>query len=358
MSTALRFSVPAASLATEPPEARGVPRDGVRMMVAYRHGQRLAHTRFHDLAEILSEDDLLVVNTSATLPACVDGTGAGSGEPVVLHLSTYLSGGPGAERWVVEPRRPAPPGTSERWAKSATGHNPPRLVDLAGGARAELLERYGPGNRLWVATITVPERGCLRQWLSAHGRPVRYSYVPRAWPLPYYQTVFADQPGSAEMPSAGRPFTAATVVRLVARGVGIAPVVLHTGVSSLEAGELPYPERARVPAATARRVNETRSNGGRVVAVGTTVVRALESAYDEALGQVAPFEGWAEVVVTPDKGVRAVDGLLTGWHEPEASHLLMLEAVAGPDLLNKAYSASLAQGYLWHEFGDVALFVP
>jgi S-adenosylmethionine:tRNA ribosyltransferase-isomerase len=358
VKTALSFKVPRPLLATEPPEARGVARDGVRMLVAQRHDALLRHARFHDLPDVLGEDDLLVVNTSATMPACVDGTGVGTGELVVLHLSTYLSTGPEAERWVVEPRRPAPPGTSKRWAHSATGDSPPRLVDLPGGAQAQLLERYGPGDRLWVAGIRVPAGACVRDWLSAHGRPVRYDYVAQAWPLAYYQTVFAHEPGSAEMPSAGRPFTAATVLALLARGVGIAPIVLHTGVSSLEAGELPYPERARVPAATARRVNDTRDHGGRVVAVGTTVVRALESAYDEALGRVAGFEGWADLVVTPESGVRAVDALLTGWHEPEASHLLMLEAVAGPALLEKAYRASLAEGYLWHEFGDVALFLP
>ena len=188
-----------------------------------------------------------------------------------------------------------------------------------------------------------------------HGRPIRYGYVGRPWPLSTYQNVYAAEPGSAEMPSAGRPFTAEVITRLVAKGVGVTPLVLHTGVASLEADELPYPERVKVPAATARRVNATRAAGGRVIAVGTTAVRALESAYDAATGEARSADGWTDLVVSPERGVRLVDGMLTGWHEPEASHLLMLEAVAGRPLLEASYAASLSEGYLWHEFGDVHL---
>jgi S-adenosylmethionine:tRNA ribosyltransferase-isomerase len=158
------------------------------------------------------------------------------------------------------------------------------------------------------------------------------------------------------MPSAGRPFTPELITRLVAKGIGVTPLVLHTGVASLESDELPYPERTRVPASTAARVNATHAAGGRVVAVGTTVVRALESAV-AADGQVAPFDGWTDLVITPERGVHAVDGLITGWHEPEASHLLMLEAVGGRELLERSYAASLAEGYLWHEFGDTHLIL-
>jgi S-adenosylmethionine:tRNA ribosyltransferase-isomerase len=159
------------------------------------------------------------------------------------------------------------------------------------------------------------------------------------------------------MPSAGRPFTTELITRLVAKGVGTAPIVLHTGVASLEAGERPYPEPVTVPPTTARRVNATKEAGGRVVAVGTTVVRALESAFDPQVGELRSLEGWTELMITPDRGVRVVDGLLTGWHEPEASHLSMLEAIAGPELLESCYATALEQGYLWHEFGDVALFL-
>jgi S-adenosylmethionine:tRNA ribosyltransferase-isomerase len=208
---------------------------------------------------------------------------------------------------------------------------------------------------LWVGRLELPLP--VLTWLAAHGRPIRYGHVDRRWPIAAYQNVYAIEPGSAEMPSAGRPFTAEVLMRLVAKGVGVTPVVLHTGVASLEADELPYPERAIVPAVTAARVNAARAEGRRVIAVGTTVVRALETAAD-GCGVVTLFDGWTDLVITPERGVRVVDGLLTGWHEPEASHLLMLEAVGGRDLLVRSYAASLEHGYLWHEFGDVHLILP
>ena len=190
-----------------------------------------------------------------------------------------------------------------------------------------------------------------------HGRPISYGYLEKRWPISYYQNVYANEPGSVEMPSAGRPFTADIVTRLVATGIGVTPIVLHTGVASLESDELPYAERVKVPGWTADRINGTRRRGGRVIAVGTTVVRALESGADEA-GRVHPVDGWTDLVITPDRGVWAIDGLLTGWHEPGASHLLMLEAVAGRDLLETSYQASLDAEYLWHEFGDTHLILP
>jgi S-adenosylmethionine:tRNA ribosyltransferase-isomerase len=193
--------------------------------------------------------------------------------------------------------------------------------------------------------------------LARHGHPIRYGYLPAEWPLEAYQTVYAADPGSAEMPSAGRPFTPALITRLVAGGVLLAPLTLHTGVSSPERHEAPYPEAFAVPATTARLVNAVRGWGGRVVAVGTTVVRALETAA-AGDGTVDPCAGWTSLVVGADRGLRVVDGLLTGWHEPEASHLDMLEAAAGTALLERCYRAALERRYRWHEFGDSHLILP
>lgn len=251
-----------------------------------------------------------------------------------LHHQALAGPGPGPGR-----RRAAPVGAPRR-----------------GRARLELLAPYRGSHRLWTARLSVA--GPVLNWLAEHGRPVRYEYVQGAWPLSAYQNVYATEPGSAEMPSAGRPFTTEMITRLVAAGVGVAPVLLHTGVASLEADELPYPERVRVTSATARRVMAVKAAGGRVLAVGTTVVRALESAFDVGTGRVEAIDGWTELVITPERGVHVVDGLLTGWHEPEASHLLMLEALTGRALLEPIYTASLQMGYLWHEFGDVALVLP
>jgi S-adenosylmethionine:tRNA ribosyltransferase-isomerase len=216
-------------------------------------------------------------------------------------------------------------------------------------------EPYGDAGRLWVATLDLGGRTL--SWLAVHGRPIRYGYVDRPWPIEMYQNVYATEPGSAEMPSAGRPFTPEVVTRLVAKGVGVTPLVLHTGVASLEADELPYPERVRVPEPTAERVNAAHRSGHRVIAVGTTVVRALESAGGPD-GLAHAYDGWTDLVVSPERGVAIADGLLTGWHEPASSHLLMLEAFTGRDLLRESYRVGLAEGYRWHEFGDVHLILP
>jgi S-adenosylmethionine:tRNA ribosyltransferase-isomerase len=327
--------------AHEPPEARGLRRDEVRMLVATRAG--LAHAQARDLPAHLRAGDVLVVNTSATLPAALPARRA-DGTALALHLST--PDGP-QRRWVVELRR-----DGERFGGGRAGET----LALPGGATATLLAPHLAGARLWLARLDTGAAPLLEH-LARHGAPIRYRYVPRAWPLADYQTVFALHPGSAEMPSAGRPFTPELVTALVARGIAVAPLILHTGVSSLEDGEAPYPERYAVPAATARAVNAARAAGGRVVAVGTTVVRALETVAQDD-GSVAPGGGWTHRVVTPEQGVRAVDGLLTGWHEPAASHLLMLEAVGGRALVAASYAAALRCGYRWHEFGDVHLVLP
>jgi len=340
----LTFDLPPELEASEPPEARGITRDAVRLLIAEHTG--LSHTTFGELPRFLRSGDLVVVNTSGTIPAAIDAT-TDDGDALVLHLSNDLGSG----QWVVELRRRSADGTTERW----TGPTPSGPLRLADGATATLLSGYRGSPRLWKAQLSVGAP--VLQWLAAHGRPIRYGYVSKPWPLSMYQNVYATEPGSAEMPSAGRPFTPEVMMRLVAKGVAVTPLVLHTGVASLEADELPYPEPYRVPAATAARVNATRREGGRVIAIGTTVVRALESAVgDDGLAHEA--DGWTDLVITPERGVAVVDGLLTGWHEPEASHLLMLEAVAGHDLVARSYEAGLAEGYRWHEFGDTHLLLP
>jgi S-adenosylmethionine:tRNA ribosyltransferase-isomerase len=338
------FELPARLEAHEPPEERGLRRDGVRLMVATRHDGRIVHARFADLASFLAPGDLVVVNVSATLPAALPAVQE-DGTPLELHLSTPAPRLAGSH-WLVELRRDGLPfggvGSQER-------------LTLPAGGSVTILAPYAGGTRLWLARLDVP--GTVESYLGRHGRPIRYGYVPEAWPLSVYQNVYAVEPGSAEMASAGRPFTAELITRLVARGILVAPVTLHAGVSSPERHEPPYAERYRVPVETARLVNAVHGWGGRVVAVGTTVVRALETTA-EPDGTVAAGEGWTSLVVTPERGLLAVDGLITGWHEPAASHLEMLRAAAGDELLERCYGEALAHGYLWHEFGDSHLIVP
>ncbi len=338
---ALDFTLPPEREAHEPPEARGVPRDGVAMLVSRGGPGEIGHHAFTDLPGLLLPGDLLVVNTSATIPAAVAAAGG-----LAVHFSTPLPDGD----WLVELRAAEGPATVPYPGGSAG-----QRLELPGGAVLTLGGRFTA--RLWRARLST----AVLPYLLRRGEPIRYSYVRRPWPLEAYQTVFGTRPGSAEMPSASRPFTPAVVCALVARGITFAPVTLHTGVSSLEGDEDPYPEPYDVPPATARLVNLTRRHGGRVIAVGTTVVRALETAARlPGPRQVRPSAGWTEHIVTPDPGNRllAVDGLITGLHEPRSSHLRMLAAFAGLDLLGRCYAAAIDRGYLWHEFGDLHLVLP
>jgi S-adenosylmethionine:tRNA ribosyltransferase-isomerase len=339
------FELPESLSAVEPPEARGIRRDQVRLLVA--DGRSMWHRRFADLPDHLAAGDLVVVNTSATLPAALDGA-LPDGRRVVVHFATALDDG----TWVVEVR------------PAVDAHGPVTnlvrgdQVWLTGDASATLVTAYpdagAPATRLWRAAISVPD---VLRLLYRHGRAITYAYMPGRWPLESYQTIFATHPGSAEMPSAGRPFSPELVTSLITRGVLVAPLTLHAGVSSPEAGEAPAPERYQVPEGTAELVNLTHRAGRRVIATGTTVTRALETVAD-ANGSVTSGGGWTHLVLGPDHPARVVDGLITGWHAPGSSHMLLLEAVAGAQLVSAAYEEAVLHGYLWHEFGDSSLLLP
>lgn len=350
----LDFEVPPELEAHEPPEVRGVSRDGVRLMVSYTSGDQVNHSPFSGLGDFLEAGDVLAINTSSTMNAALEARRE-SGERLALHLSTHLPG----DAWVVEARTPHPapepfygvePGETLRLPKDAT------VTLHAPYSRDRRLPPPNGRNRLWLATLAdlpLP----VEEYLERYGSPIRYGYVREEWPIGYYRTVYATEPGSAEMPSAGRAFTPDLITRLVARGVQVAPLVLHTGVSSPESDEPPYEEYYRVPPETARLVNAARESGKRVVAVGTTAVRALETAANGE-GVVHPAEGWTDLIVTPRRGLRVVDAMLTGLHEPRSSHLAMLEALAGRRHLRITYAEALRKGYLWHEFGDLHLILP
>jgi S-adenosylmethionine:tRNA ribosyltransferase-isomerase len=340
--SAYEFDLPDELIPVDPPEERGAARDDVRLMVADRSSAPIFHRRFTDLPDLLEPGDLLVVNTSGTLPAALDGV-AEDGTALQLHLSTHLPG----DLWTVELRRDGGP----------YGQSPGRFA-LPGAAHVHIHAPYVRGRhraRLWLASLHLdlpPE-----EYLFEYGRPISYGSVGARWGIERYQTIFAAEFGSAEMPSAGRAFSHELVTRLGTRGVGVVPIMLHAGVSSPEFDEPPYEEQYAVPEPTATAINSARAAGGRVVAVGTTVVRALQTVTD-ASGIVHPASGWTDVVVGSDDSVRAIDGLLTGWHEPRASHLMIVEAIGGRTLLERSYSEALEHRYLWHEFGDLHLILP
>jgi S-adenosylmethionine:tRNA ribosyltransferase-isomerase len=340
----LLFDRPPDLVATHPAEADGRPRDAGRLLVSRPDGH--THACFHDLDAFLEPGDLLVVNRSATLPASLPAERE-DGEPFILNLSTYYGG----DLWLAEPRfSPARPGPLPGLA--------PGLVIRVAGEDARLVAPYPGLPRLWFVQFG----GDVAPLMARAGRPIRYGYVDAAYDLSAYQTLFAAYPGSAEMPSAAYPFTRRVVDDLVRRGVGIASIVLHTGVSSLEVetDEVErhplYPEPYSVPGATAAAVNAARRAGRRVIALGTTVVRALESAWDGR--EVRPSSGFSRLYIHPGRPPRVVNGLLTGLHDPSTSHLAMLYALAGPELIRAAYVEAVRERYRWHEFGDSHLILP
>ncbi|GCE27702.1 queuosine biosynthesis protein [Dictyobacter alpinus] len=357
LTSLLDFTLPAELEASMPPEARGLTRDQVRLLVSYRSNNHIIHTQFQHIEEVLQAGDVLVINTSATMKASLPVTNS-QGTQLELHLSTHLP----ADLWIVEIRQHHHKTTLPFFAIQ-----PGEVFQLPEGGSVTLhtphhagyreLDRAALHPRLWIATLNLPAVTTRDEFLTKHGQPIRYSYVKDAWPIEYYQTAYANEIGSAEMPSAGRAFTPTLLTRLIARGVQIVPLLLHTGVASLESHEPPYEEFYRVPATTASLVTTARQEGRRVIAVGTTVVRALETVTTPN-GITHPGEGWTRTIVTPERGIHSVNALLTGFHEPQATHLAMLEALATRSHLQLTYQEALQQRYLWHEFGDLHLLLP
>ncbi len=340
--TDLIFERPSHLQAAQPPEQRGIERDEVRLLVSTRSGH--THAKFHQLATFLAPGDLLVVNQSATLSASLPAKGALG--KFILNLSTHFGNG----TWLAEPR----------WSSERPGPLPLQAGDeiQVVGEVGRLVAPFPGLPRLWFVKF---ERD-LRHAMDQFGGPIRYGYVEESHPLQSYQTLFANTPGSAEMPSAARPFTPRVIESLNQHNIRWAGLVLHTGVSSLEVeteqveAQPMYPEPFEVPLATACAVNAARERGNRVIAVGTTVVRALESAWDGE--EVRPRQGYTRLFVHPDRGVHTVNGLLTGLHDPVTSHLAMLFSIGGQDLVQSAYREAIDEGYLWHEFGDSHLILP
>jgi S-adenosylmethionine:tRNA ribosyltransferase-isomerase len=350
----IQFSLPPEFEASAPPEARGLRRDQVRLMVSNYSTDQVRHNRFYHLDKYLDEGDVIVLNTSRTRNSALLAFRE-EDTAVELHLSTHFDD----DLWTVEVRAMDELGKTKHLEDARKGE----ILGLPDAASAILQGPYisdcvdhsKPSETLWLAELHFPYP--VDDYLERHGFPIRYNYVKDKWPLDYYQTVYATEPGSAEMPSAGRPFTSKLLKRLQAKGIQIAPLILHTGVSNIDTHEPPYKEFYRVTPETAEKVNEARASGHRIVAVGTTAIRALETVTN-GVGETHAGEGWTCLVITPQRGLRAVNSLITGMHEPDASHLAVLEALAGQSHIKLAYEEALSKGYLWHEFGDLHLIVP
>jgi S-adenosylmethionine:tRNA ribosyltransferase-isomerase len=349
MSAPFSFVLPQELSAKEPPERRGVARDRVRLLVIDRHDQRVEHSRFDRLGDYLRAGDLLVFNSSRTLPAVLDGCDSAGGPCIEMRLAEHLPD----DSWLALL-------LCQEGGPFACGLREGMRVAFGGGLSATVHERDRAMPRLWKVRFS-RSGSELIELLYRLGKPVRYEYVSAPWGLDYYQTVYAREPGSAEMPSAGRAFTWQLLFALQRRGVEAAHIVLHTGLSSylddeLDAQHVASEEEYFVSEESAAKVNRARASGRRVIAVGTTVVRALESVAEES-GRVRASHGYTRLRITANHELRAVDGLLTGLHEPEASHLDLLTAFLPGERIRTAYEEAVRRGYLWHEFGDLNLIV-
>ena len=340
MLRATAFSLPPELRANEPPELRGLRRDQVRLMVVDRNADSISHTRFEQIGEFLQAGDLLVVNTTWTLPAALPARRT-DGQLVQVRPCVRRDG-----HWDALVVEPVPPHRNVPLREGESLELADGVVTLVDGRRQDIPLLW----RLRVPAVPLDA-------ILASGAPIRYSYVPRPIPLAYYQTVFGSHPGSTEMASAGRPFTWELLLGLRRQGVQTAEIVLHTGLSSFQddafdAEHHLYEEWFEVDQRAVRAINEAR----RVIAVGTTVVRALETA---ALGsgRLRPARGWTDLAIGPQRELRVVNGLLTGFHEPQASHFDLLRAFVDGPLLERAYEEAVARRYLWHEFGDVTLIL-
>jgi S-adenosylmethionine:tRNA ribosyltransferase-isomerase len=349
MTTPFTFTLPIELLAKEPPERRGIGRDRVRLMVINRTINKVEHTQFDRLSEFLRPRDLLVFNSSRTLPACLDGCEVPRGSCIEIRLAQHLPD----NSWLALL-------LCQRGDPFSCGLRSGMQIDFGQGLTGKVYERDVNIPRLWKLRFSKSGTEFM-DLLYRLGRPVRYEYVSAPWELDYYQTVYAKEPGSAEMPSAGRAFTWKLLFDLKRQGVETADIVLHTGLSSymddaLDAQHPASEEEYFISNSAAQKINQTHFRGGRVIAVGTTVVRALESVADET-GKVKAEHGYTRLHITANHRLKTVNGLLTGMHEPEASHLDLLTAFLSADKIRASYEEAVQKQYLWHEFGDLNLII-
>jgi S-adenosylmethionine:tRNA ribosyltransferase-isomerase len=347
----LPFHLPAELNADRPPERRGVARDRVRLLAIDRYYSTFTHTRFDRITQFLAPGDLLVFNSSRTLPATLVGTVSRSNAKVEVRLAELLPDGTWLALLLVPPALPHAKNLLTQGLKLDFGQ------ELSG----EVLEQDQRISRLWKLRFSKSGTEFL-DLVYRIGQPIRYRYLSAPWRLSYYQNVYALRPGAAEMPSAGRAFTWRLLLQLRNRGVESTAITLHTGLSSyldneVDRQHLASEEEYSISEEAATKIRRARNSGRRVVAVGTTVVRALESTAADSGGEVRACHQYTQLRITADYQLRVVNSLLTGLHEPEASHLDMLAAFVSPSTIYAAYNEAIERRYLWHEFGDLNLIL-
>jgi S-adenosylmethionine:tRNA ribosyltransferase-isomerase len=333
----LEYELPPEAIAQAPPETR----EAARLLVIDRARGTLADRRVSDLPDLLRPGDCVVVNDSRVIPARVLAEDA-AGRPVELLFLDAET--PSRWRALVRPGRRCRVGAHLS----------------VGGIQLEVVGVTADGAR-----VVACRHGTIEDLLAAHGLPPLPPYIarhakPAAEDWERYQTVYARAPGSVAAPTAGLHFSEALLGRVRARGAEVHAVTLHVGPATFrpitaETQVLP-PERATLPAATAAAITAARAEGRRVVAVGTTVTRTLESAA-AGEGRVTPFDGHATAYIRPGHCFQVVDALLTNFHLPRSSLLALVAAFAGRDLILRAYRHALDAGYRFYSYGDASLIL-
>lgn len=340
-ATAFDFYLPSELNASHPPERRGIRRDHVRMMVLDKKTGFVSHDNFFRLADYLNPGDLIVMNNSRTVPAILNASLYRHTKRIHKQVEIRLARRRNEETW-----------------DALIVTDDVQLGDILQfssdlSAVVMDIKKDSP-----LKTISFSKKGTeLFNCIYAIGEPVRYEYIHNKWGLDYYQTVFASHPGSVEMPSAGRAFSWELLFHLQRKGIELDFIQLHTGLSYLLDDELETSptdnyEEYHLSENTIEKIRKTKASGGRVIAVGTTVVRALESA-----GITGALNGVTNLYINQNFRLKMIDGIITGLHEPKASHLDMLTAFVPQHLLWNAYEEAIAQRYLWHEFGDMNLIL-
>ena len=334
------YDLPPEFIAQEPVE----PRDHARLLVLHRDTGRMQHARFYELGRFLRPGDLLVANQTRVIPARLWGRKVPTGGKVELLLL----------------RAEAP----DTWQALVRGRGlvPGRRVALAAGLEAEIVaDLGGPLRRVRFNRPLDP------QALAQVGQVPLPPYIHRPVRDPErYQTVYAREPGSAAAPTAGLHFTPRLLAELQQQGIGWATVTLHVGLDTFAPVKEDDPrqhrmhtEWCRVPPETAARIQATKARGGRVVAVGTTAVRTLETAALHARpgAVIAPWEGDTDLFILPGFRFRVVDALITNFHLPRSTLLMLVSAFAGREQVLRAYETAKAHGYRFFSFGDAMLIL-
>lgn len=349
VASPFNFKIPGELNAKEPPEKRGIARDHVKLMVIDRGDKRVTHSRFDHLGEFLKPGDLLIFNSSRTLPASLKGCGAPAGPCIEVRLAQHLPD----DSWLALL-------ICQRGDPFTCGLRAGMTIDLGLDLFAEVERIDDRIPRLWKLRFSKSGTELI-DMIYRIGQPIRYEYISSPWDLDYYQTVYAKEPGSAEMPSAGRAFTWKMLFDLKKQGIDSAYLTLHTGLSTymddlLDSQHPASEEEYFISENTSGKINRAHENQGRVIAVGTTVVRALEAAATEP-GRIEPGHNYTRLHINGNHKLNIVHGLITGFHEPEASHLDLLSAFIPSAYIGAAYNEAISLGYLWHEFGDLNLII-